>query len=252
MRDLLDMLNVDAQVSIAHLTLLTSGVGDCLKVSLSRNREINSAALSAVVRPCLEVAGQIVWLLDDQLSAKERARRYIIWLFSDLKAQRLLIGNVRHDKAAQLAAAQVDALEAHLIAQVELAGWAAKPTVHRGEHVEPAALLTPGGKPEKMPGYKDLASFTDSARTAYSLLSVAVHGNRFGVLNGLEMADEPNFDGSTNSSLKGFGLPTNTTIGMAGLALYTPVKLLADWTGIECSDFTSSAQALVRGAGFGP
>lgn len=251
MRDLLDMLNVDARVSIAHLTLLISGVGDCLKVSLGRNREVNGAALSAVLRPCLEVTGQIVWLLDDQLSGRERARRYVIWLFSDLRAQRLLVRNVRHPEAARLARSRLDELEGHLIEQVEAAGWIAKPTTYRGDNVEPGALLTAVGKPEKMPGYMDLASFTPSTGAAYSLLSVAVHGNRFGVLNGLEMADEPNLAGSTTSTLKGFGLPTDSTIRMAGLALLTPVKLFAQWTGIECVAFTTSAQALFRATASG-
>lgn len=93
--ELLDKLNVEMQVMVGHLTLVVGGVSDALDIAAQRDNQVNGPGLAYIVRPSLELAGQVAWLLTDQIAAEQRARRLLVWRLADLRAQRLLLRDFR-------------------------------------------------------------------------------------------------------------------------------------------------------------
>lgn len=149
---LLGLLNVDMQVMVGHLALIAGGVADDLEIAAQRDNAVNGPALAFVVRPALEVAGQIAWLLSDQIHAARRARRYIIWRFADLRAQRLLLRDFRGSSdETEAAARELDESETEILTLVAAAKWTARPTTHNGGDLQAATLLGVDNKPERMP-----------------------------------------------------------------------------------------------------
>jgi hypothetical protein len=139
---LLNLLNVDMQVMVGHQILITGGVADDLEVAARRDNEINGPALAFVVRPALELSGQIAWLLNDQIDAAHRARRYIMWRLADLRAQRLLLRDFRTlPDETESAVRELNESEAEIMELVAAAKWSAKQTEYKGGDLEAATLL---------------------------------------------------------------------------------------------------------------
>ena len=247
---LLDRLNVDAQVCGGSLTLIVDGAADCLEVASSRDGQVNQPALCFVVRPALEVAGQLAWLLDDAIDAASRARRYLVWRFADLRQQRLLLEQFRPlnvDRAQ--AVSELDDLENALLDAVAAAKWSARATSVGRKGFEAAALLDPDAKRMPMPGYNELVRLVSSTPSVYGLLSASVHGARFGMHYGLEVDGRPDRAGQHDAKLGGFGIDTNVLIGLAALAIDRTCRLLAGWNGVDAQVLHHEVKALMRKAG---
>ena len=134
------------QVMVGHLNLIACGVADALQIASQRDNEVNGPALAYTVRPALELAGQIAWLLSDRLDAEDRVRRYVVWRLADLRAQRLLLRTFRSSADQEGAAlAELDQSEDEILARVAAAKWKARPTKYNGEDLEPATLLAGDG-----------------------------------------------------------------------------------------------------------
>ena len=243
---LLDRLNVDAQLMAANLTLIVEGVADCLEVATGRDNAVNRPALSFVVRPALEVAGQLAWLLDDSIDGTERARRFLTWRFADLRQLRLLLEDFRPSNEERTSTCdELDEVEKSFLDDVAAANWAAKATVAGPKGFEAAALLGAAGKRESMPKYNELVRLVSSTPSVYGLLSVPAHGVRFGIFHGLEVADTPDPSGRYSARIAGFGIEPNIGVGLAFLAVDVSCRLLAGWNGVDAGRLTSGG----RGAG---
>lgn len=163
--DLLDELSRESVIVLANLTLMVNGVADCLEIAASRDNAVNSPALSSVLRPAMEVAGQVTWLFSDNIDGHDRGRRYLIWRFSDLRHQRHVLGEFRPEADEEQAALkELDADEQELLDLAASAKWAARAsTVNaKGEHQAAALLDRDGAKPEPMPKINDLVRVVSS------------------------------------------------------------------------------------------
>ena len=250
--EFLNRLSVECQVMSSYLTLLIDGVADCLQVAASRDNSVNVPVLSIVVRPALEVAGQLAWLLDDQISADERARRYVIWRLSDLRSQRLLLDQFRPmGETTNVAVGATDAAEAQLLTEISSAKWSAVATVLKPSAMEAAALLDEDGKRLRMPNISQLVRLVSSSPSLYGLLSTPAHGDRHGALQGLRLSDVRSADGSYAAEMSGFGLDPNLAIGTALVSLDISCRLLAGWNGIDSKELHARTLALMERAGFG-
>jgi hypothetical protein len=143
-------LSHDSVIVLANLTLLVNGVADCLEIAVSRDNAVNTPALSSVLRPAMEVAGQVAWLFSDNLDGHEHGRRYLIWRFSDLRHQRHVLGEFRPEAdEEQVALKELDAEEQELLASRQGEGrragrglWCSSESRHRvglfgGRHRHP-------------------------------------------------------------------------------------------------------------------
>lgn len=249
---LLDHLNVNVQVVAANLVLIVDGVADCLEVASGRDNAVNRPALSFVVRPALEVAGQLAWLLDDSIDGAERGRRFLAWRFADLRQQRFLINEFRPSNADRApAATELEDVEKALLASVSAANWAATPTVVGPKGFEAAALLDAQGKRVSMPKYNELVRLVSSTPIVYSLLCVPIHGVRFGMFYGLHLEDGPDASGQHHAQVGGFGVDPNIAIGLAALAVDVSCRLLAGWNHVDSGRVHQEVKALLRRAGIG-
>lgn len=246
--ELLDHLNVDAQVVVASLTLLVEGVADLLEASIPRDRAVNNAAIVPVLRSAMEVAGQVAWLLQQGIGSDTRARRFLIWRFADLAEQRRLLRKFRIlDHENQEALAELDGSERALIDAVERAGWQVQETIGVGGTKRSAALLSIDDKREQLPKNEDLIGLVSSTPSIYGLLSAHAHGRRFALLQGLKTTDHA--DGTTSAELASVGLPTNLAITFAALSIDWPSRLLASWNGVASDRLHAEVLKLSRRAG---
>ena len=247
--ELLDKLNVEMQVMVAHLSLLVDGVADALHIAFQRDNEVNRPALAFAVRPALELAGQVTWLLDDKVDALQRVRRYVVWRLADLRAQRLLLRDFRTSEGLLYAAAnELDATEDDLLAIIKAARWTAQPTAYRGAHTQAASLVGVDGKPERLPRLGELVRQVSTAPATYGLLSVTSHSQRFGVLQGLEVETSSGM-GEDSARIGGFPLDTNLLIGLAVLSINIPTRLLGGWNGIDTRQLHSLSVQLMERSG---
>ena len=124
---MLDELSAEGHLLTSNLLLVADGVADCFELASQRDDVVNWPVLTIIVRPVLEIAGQIAWLLDDTIERAERARRFLQWRFADLRARRLLLREFRPpDDPAALA--EVDAHEQELRDDCASAKWISVPT----------------------------------------------------------------------------------------------------------------------------
>lgn len=249
--ELLDRVAYDSILMLANVTLLVDGVANCLQIAAARNNAVNHPALSATVRPAVETAGQLAWLLDDSIDGADRGRRYLIWRFSDLRHQRHVLSDFRSGADEAAAVAELDDLERELVDLAEGAKWDVRSTVKQANgDVTAAALLDRlGAKPEPMPKITELIRKVSSTPSLYSLLSVPAHGRRFGVLHGIQQQQAPDPQGKAELLVGGFGLPPNLCIGLASLSIDVPSRLLAGWNGIDASALHRSVVELMHRAG---
>lgn len=248
---LLDRMNLDGQLMVGHLALVVDGVADLLEVGSSRGDAINAPALSLVVRSALEVAGQLAWLLEDSLDATGRARRFLTWRFADLRSQRLLLREFQlPDPEREAAEAELDDAENELITEVVETGWRAKGTLvgPKGE-LECAALLDAAGKREAVPKFNQLVRLVSSWPSVYGLLSVPAHGTRFGVMHGLQVDPQADEADRYDTRFGGFGIPPNSAVGLAILAVDHSCRLLAGWNAVDASQLHSDCIELMRRVG---
>lgn len=246
--ELLDNLNVDMQVMVGHLTLVVGGVADALDIASQRSNEVNRPALAYIVRPALELAGQIAWLLSDQIDGAQRVRRYVAWRLADLRAQRLLLRDFRASQSETEAAVQeLDEMEQEILANVDAAKWAGRPTRYNGANIEAAALLRADGKPERIPALGELVREVSSTPATYGLLSVTSHSQRFGILQGLEIVSMSG--GQQEARVSGFPLKSNLLIGLTVLSANIPGRMLGGWNRIDTHQLHLFSGELMARAG---
>jgi hypothetical protein len=247
---LLDALNVDAQVAIANLSLTTQAVADCLWAAENRDREINVPGLAFAVRPGLEAAGEIAWLLDSSIDSATRARRYLTWRFADLRDMRLLLDELSEtNEEREAASAEVDEIERDLLDRVAAANWQADATVIGPGGTTPAALLSTSGARERIPKKVELARLVAGRRSAYALLSVPTHAVRYGMFQGMEVEEESNTTGQRIARIGGFLLDSNLLIGLAIIAVANSGMRLASWNGLDVAAVHFVSEELLRRAG---
>lgn len=229
-RDLHDRINAEAQVMVGTLGLLVDGVADCFQAAPGRGSAVNLQAASTLTRGVLEAAGQIAWLLERDIDGPERIRRYAIWLLSDLRQRRDLLRDSPPAHKDTVAGFELVASEeAAALAQFTAMGWSARPTSADGRKA--AVLLTAGGKPDGRPSISAMVALVAPSSGAYSLLSVAAHSYRLGILRGVQRRDSGS--GVPNVELSGFGLPPALTLGLTATALTETSLLLATWAGVD-------------------
>ncbi len=250
--DLLDDLSHDSVIVMANLTLLVNGVADCLQIAAARDNAVNTPALSSVLRPAMEVAGQVTWLFSDNIDGHERGRRYLIWRFSDLRHQRHVLGEFRPEADEEQAALkELDAEEQVLLDLAASAKWPARGSTMsaRGDHQAAALLNRECSKPEPMPKINELVRLVTSSASVYSLLSVPSHGRRFGMLHDLEVRPSPHGRGKEDAQVGGFGVPPNLAIGLACLAVDTATRSVAGWNRLDSGRLHQRVIEVLRMAG---
>lgn len=246
--ELLDNLNVDMQVMIGHLTLIVGGVADALDIASQRDNEVNGPALAYIVRPALELAGQIAWLLSDQIDGAQRVRRYVVWRLADLRAQRLLLREFRASQSeTEAAVKELDEMEQQILGSIDAAKWAGRPTKYNGASIEAAALLGADGKPERIPALGELVREVSSTPATYGLLSVTSHSQRFGILQGLEIVSTGG--DQQEARVSGFPLKTNLLIGLTVLAVNIPGRMLGGWNSVDTHQLHLFSGELMARAG---
>lgn len=247
---LLNRLNVDAQIGAASLTLVVDGAADCLEVASLRDNQVNGVALGFIVRPTLEIAGQLAWLLDDAIQPADRARRYIVWRLADIRQQRFLLEQFRPSNVERVTAVtELDDIESALLNTVAAAKWKARATVVTANGFEAAALLDADDNRVAMPKYTELVRLVSSTPSVYGLLSASIHGARFGMHHGLDVGDTLNKSGQYEAQLGGFGLDTNVLIGLAVVAVDLSCRLLAGWNGVDAGTLRQEVLAVMHKAG---
>ena len=240
-------LNIDACLIVRHLALVVDGVADVLEVAARRSNKVNGPSLAYTVRPALELAGQLAWLLDDHLGALPRTRRYMTWRLADLRSKRLLLNSFR--STGQLAAeteAEVDQDEREILEFVDAVGWTARPTSFNSPHLEAACLLDVNGKPEKLPSIEDLVREVSSSPSTYGLLSATAHGQRFGLLEGNHV--DPPSESHGYSQISSFLLPIDLLIGLAVLATDVSGRMLGGWNALDTSQLHAFCGRLINPA----
>jgi len=246
--ELLDRLASDAVLVVANLTILIDGVADCFLIAASREGAVNIPSVSAILRPALEIAGQLVWLLTDAIHGEQRARRYLVWRLSDLRHQRHVLTDFRpnsdEDHRAQI---ELDSLERELLELAKSAKWNVRPTrvTPRGG-AEAAVLLNKSGKAEAMPKISALVQLVSSTPSLYGLLSIPVHGRRFGMVHKLEVTSKRDRQGRVTFDVGGFGVPPGLGIGLACLAVDYPTRLLAGWNGVDSASLHQRVTDIVQ------
>lgn len=246
--ELLDDLNADLQPQAARLLILAEGLADCLEVSLGRDRQVNGATLSLVTRSILEAAGLIAWILDDAIDPERRCRRLLAWRFADLRQMRLLAGEFADEdgEAREAALRELESEEGILLAKVEELGWKARPTRKRSGHIEAAALLNDEQRAASVPAPRTLATYATDWPSLYGLLSVPVHGSRFGMFANMKM-DEPDMTADRGVEFYGFSIPAKSAINVTAIATERACGLYAMWNGIGSSSFAGSVTKLRGG-----
>lgn len=248
---LLEQLRTEMEIAVGYLTLVIGGVADCLEVAASRDNQVNGPALSFAVRPVLELAGQIDWLLDHTIDGTVRARRYIVWRLADLRARRLVTWDYADDDAVAAVNAELDEEEAALLRDIELAGWVAEPTTTSPKGITAAALLDADGKRERMPGYGELVRRIASSPSVYSILSISAHTERYGMITTVEADGPPTAGGKQKTKFAGFAMDTNLAIGLSVMALDRAARLLLGWNGASVGDLHERARWIINRAGMG-
>jgi len=203
------------------------------------------------IRPALEIAGQIAWLLDDTIGGAERTRRFLQWRFADLRARRLLLREFRPpDDPAALA--EVDAHEQELRDACASAKWVSVSTkAGRNGAIEAAGLLADDGKRERMPSLTEMVRLVSSTPSLYNMLSIAAHGARLGTMFGLDVSESEDREGRRTVQMGGFGLEPNLAIGLTALALSDSGRRIGGWNGLDTVGVYQTSAALLKRCGIG-
>ena len=221
-----------------------------MDVASRRDDQVNGVALGCIVRPALEISGQLAWLLDDAIQPADRARRYIVWRLADIRQQRFLLEQFRPSNVERVTAVtELDDMESALLNTVAAAEWKARATVAGAKGFEAAALLDADDNRVAMPKYTELVRLVSSTPSVYGLLSASIHGVRFGMHHGLYVGDPPNKSGQYEAKLGGFGLDTNVLIGLAVVGIDLSCRLLAGWNGVDAGALRQEVEAVMRMAG---
>jgi hypothetical protein len=232
---LLDELNTDARLLVSHLLVMFAGVIDCLDAAGAREHQINVAAMTNATRPVLEAGGLIAWLLDPDVIADARARRYLRWRFDDLKEMRLLFRDL--DNPSERAVRELDDDEADLLARTEAARWQAAPTViAQNGGVQAAALLDENGRREGMPKIGELVQLLSFGSAIYPVVSITTHGSRLGLHRGFHLLERD--EKSARIGFTGFGRDPNLLIAIALLTELHSCQKLAEWNGFTVERLT--------------
>jgi hypothetical protein len=248
---LLTQLRTELEIAVAYLTLIAGGVADCLEVAAGRGNRVNGPALSFEVRPVLELAGQIDWLLDHEIDGATRVRRYVVWRLADLRVRRRFVWDYADDDTIAAVKAELDEEENGLLRDVERAGWTAQPTQTTEKGFTPAALLDEAGNREARPSYGELVHRIAASQSIYSILSISAHTERYGMIASVEADGPPSSDGKQKTKFAGIAIDTNLAIGLTVVALDRSVRLLLGWNGASIGSFHEHAQWILDRTGLG-
>jgi hypothetical protein len=245
----------DARLMMSGVEIFVNGFADCLEVAESRDMAVNIPALSATLRPAIEISAQICWILGDLENAGVEtadllSRRHFIWRFHDAWQQRNVFSSFRESADSDQAVTQaIRASEDDLVQAATEAGWltfASELRTKNGKtHQLPAALarIDKPAERQKMPRITSMVRQLTGADSVYPLLSAVAHGNRFGLRQGLK------FPGGDPKEMvvafqSGFGIDPNVAILLACQAVAEPLLRLRTWTGVNIDSSSTQIRAI--------
>jgi len=142
---------------------------------------------------------------------------------------------------------QLDQEELELIADVESAGWTARPTIPNKNGFTPAALLEDNGTPSSMPRYGDLV--LRIAKSAYMILSLTAHSQRHILMSTVVADGPPLADGKQRTKIPGFGMDVNLAIALTVRGVVSQVATLLEWNGASVGDLAAKGHHVLERAG---
>ena len=222
---LLEKLAGDIAIMTAHILVLGRGVADCLEVAMVGSG-LKMPAAASVVRSQAEAAGTVAWLLDDEVGAASRCRRYLSWRFNDLRSQRYVFGD-SPGLAGPIAQAEAD-----LIALTRNARWQARPYTESGGHHENASLLLDDGGVERFPKLSELALLVAGSESFYPLMSAASHADRWALHVSIDHSSKRD-DDAAHVLVPGFGAPPSLLLRAATVSAANPVAAYLGWHGAD-------------------
>jgi hypothetical protein len=226
---ILQRLSIHCAAAAGQCTFLANGVADLMDAATSRDNELNTAASASVVRSALEVAGQVVWLLDKEIGPHERCRRFLVWRLADVQQLRnnIASGGVEQD-LTDAALAACNATEEKLLESADAARWRVRPHELRPNGtVAAAVLLDDAGKPVDYPGYARLVTGL-TGPGVYSSLSASAHGQQHSTLAATTIDPD-----TGHASITGSVHDPASLIRWAILAAAGPALRLGSWNGVD-------------------
>lgn len=206
---------------------------------------MNGGALTAVVRPTVEIAALIDFLLEPGVGAGERGRRYLRWRFEQLASERNLaveMDMLSNDEARD----ELASIERKLLTAAARAGWDARPSTDGGQQAHLRRMNDPN-KGDSMPKISERVRSYTSIPGLYRSMSIGPHGARLGVMAGIKSdGPVPGRPGLTNVRLSAHGLPPGLAIQVMTLAMTDPSGRLADWFGFPNDRVLEAAWRVVR------
>jgi hypothetical protein len=238
-----DKLSADMAVFATNTGIVVSGIADLFEAGVGE-RGMNTQALTILVRAPVEMAAQMLWLLDSDIDADARIRRYLMWRLSDLNSQRKVAEHA--DPSPEILQA-LDKREQRILRWVESAKWEGHARDEAGNGSPPALLDT--SDPEKprrlaVPRIHELVRTMTTQPLIYALMSVPSHGDRWAVMETLRATGEPTSDGRQLVGVSGFALDPNMIKLLAQGAIFQPTIRLADWNGVDRSALNEPVQRL--------
>jgi hypothetical protein len=227
-------LNADVQLIAANTLFLVDGVADVLDAATLRNNEVHTLALNVVARSLTESAALAAWLLEREVTAEERTRRYVTWLFDDLAKRWSLTRDFGHATEAARTAAirELEAEEQKLDVRVRSAAWRSRARKRNDAGGDaPSALLKDSGKGEAMPHVGAMVRDALPSASLYPLLSLAAHGSRVALR--LSFDSGPSAEERNQVRYRGFGFTPRAVVTLTVDATLTTVKSMAAWTGVS-------------------
>lgn len=223
-------LNFDLRPYILNIGFLVEGVASLFEAGTEQERPgLNTPSITIILRSALELAGQVLWLLDAGIDANERVRRYFVWVLSDLQSQQQTVNHL-----GTVPPAVRDELQRRRANVVELVRGAKYETeVSRRGSV--TLLKSEGKGAERAPTKSSLVADVVGIAYAYSFFSIAAHGDRWALVDSMSSIGEVADDGRELAKVTGYGLPPTALKAAAAAAICLPVTRLAAWNGVDVS-----------------
>lgn len=229
---LLDELSAEGHLLTSNLLLVADGVADFFELASQRDDVVNWPVLTIIVRPVLEIAGQIAWLLDETIEGDERA------------------------DASFSGASQIYELDDCCYANFDFRrpggtgrGRCARAGATRGLCLSKVGQRFNEGRAQRCNRSCGIAGRRRQARKEavahrdgssrvintelYNMLSIAAHGARLGTMFGLDVSEMDDRKGRRTVQMGGFGLDPNLAIGLTARALSDSGRRIGGWNGLD-------------------
>jgi hypothetical protein len=234
---LLNELATDATLMSVMVPHYLLGLHDLLHGAMNRDQSISRPALSAVVRPIIEVCSVIFWLVDPVEPPAERARRFTRWVFDDFSSYArfagAMFGDDEEDGRDELLRALTSDAGAFAV-RAESARFAvAEPDANGGRQLK---KLDRPDKRDPPPSQTELANHLLGTKSVYAQLSAGTHGLRYGVVIGASQAARlvrRTTSGQTvhQVAVTGTGVSLKNSLLAIGVSIRKSIAELVEWDG---------------------